>query len=50
MIFLARSASRLTITQGLIWTLVILLLPVLGPIAWLVIGCRTADLADRGRP
>ncbi|WP_106815823.1 PLDc N-terminal domain-containing protein [Microbacterium timonense] len=48
LILLARSARRLTPSQGLLWTLVVLLVPVLGPIAWLTIGRRTAPADENG--
>lgn len=40
LVSLARSAGRLTATQALIWTVVVLLVPFLGPVAWLTIGRR----------
>jgi uncharacterized membrane-anchored protein len=43
----ARSAKRLTPWQGLLWSALIVLVPVLGPIAWLSVGRRTAA-TDRG--
>lgn len=48
LISLARSARRLTSAQALGWTLVTLLVPVLGPIAWLSIGRRAAS-TERAR-
>lgn len=45
LILLARSAKRLTPFRGMLWTLIVLLIPVLGPIAWLTIG-RRANAAD----
>ncbi len=41
LISLARAARRLTATQGLLWTLVVLLVPVVGPVAWLAVGRRS---------
>ncbi|MCK6065771.1 MULTISPECIES: PLD nuclease N-terminal domain-containing protein [Microbacterium] len=38
LVTLARSARRLTATQALIWTVVVLFIPFLGPAAWLTIG------------
>lgn len=38
---LARSAKHLTAIAGLMWTLLVLFVPVLGPVAWLSIGRRT---------
>ncbi len=37
---LSRSAARLSSTMVLVWALVILLVPVLGPVAWLAAGRR----------
>lgn len=42
LIVLARSAKQLTATQALIWTLLILFVPVLGAVAWLAVGRRSA--------
>ena len=44
LVMLARSARRLTATQALIWTLVVLLVPFLGPVAWLTIGRRAVPV------
>ena len=44
LISLARSAQRLTSLQALIWVLVVLFVPVLGSIAWMAVGRRTASL------
>ncbi len=41
LVVLARSAGRLTTPQALGWTLVILFVPVVGPLAWLTIGRRS---------
>lgn len=40
LVSLARSTRRLTSRQGLAWVLVVLLVPVAGPAAWLAIGRR----------
>lgn len=40
LVTLARSAGRLTPPQGLLWAALVLLVPLLGPIAWLSIGRR----------
>ncbi|ANJ27356.1 PLDc N-terminal domain-containing protein [Agromyces aureus] len=40
LIVLARTAKRLPLNHALIWTMVVLFVPVLGPIAWLAIGNR----------
>lgn len=40
LVALARSAKQLTSTQALLWTLIVLLVPVIGPAAWLFIGRR----------
>ena len=41
LVSLAQSAKRLTSWQALIWTLVTIFVPVVGPIAWLSIGRRS---------
>ncbi|GAA5094712.1 hypothetical protein GCM10025760_26180 [Microbacterium yannicii] len=41
LVTLARSGDRLTPTQGLLWAALVLLVPVLGPIAWLTTGRKT---------
>jgi len=38
LVTLARSAKRLTSPQALLWTLIVLFVPVLGALAWLFIG------------
>lgn len=48
LVSLARTAKRLTSTQALIWALVTILVPVIGPVAWLSIG-RRSGLADAQR-
>lgn len=45
-ISLARSAKQLTAIATLAWTLVVLFIPVLGPVAWLSIG-RRSTVAQR---
>ena len=40
LVTLARSAGRLSPTQALVWTLIVLFVPLVGPIAWLTIGRR----------
>ncbi|WP_413354206.1 PLDc N-terminal domain-containing protein [Microbacterium sp. 1P06AB] len=40
LVSLTRSARRLTSTQALLWVLVVLLVPVAGPLAWLAVGRR----------
>ncbi|MBG6054758.1 hypothetical protein IWX81_001148 [Salinibacterium sp. CAN_S4] len=47
LVSVARTASRLTSTQALIWTLVTIFVPVVGPAAWLAIGRRSALAAVR---
>jgi Phospholipase_D-nuclease N-terminal len=47
LISLARTANRLTPTEALIWTLVTIFVPVVGPVAWLSIGRRSALAAVR---
>lgn len=50
LILLARSAAQLTMTQAVIWTLVILFVPVLGPVAWLAVRRRTQASARSAQP
>ena len=40
LVVLARSARRLTSVQALVWTLVVLFVPLVGPAVWLTIGRR----------
>ncbi|MBY6061943.1 PLDc N-terminal domain-containing protein [Microbacterium esteraromaticum] len=47
LVSLARSAKRLSAPQALIWVLIVLLVPVLGPIAWLAVGRRSTWPARR---
>ncbi|MBW9094500.1 PLDc_N domain-containing protein [Microbacterium jejuense] len=42
LISLIRSGRPLSLIQATIWTLLILVVPVLGPIAWLAVGRRAA--------
>ena len=42
LISLARTARSLSPSQSLVWTLVAIFVPVLGPLAWLFIGKRSA--------
>jgi hypothetical protein len=49
LISLARVAKSLTPTQALTWVLVAILLPVLGPFAWLAIGRRSVAAAGPPR-
>ncbi|MGX1703324.1 PLDc N-terminal domain-containing protein [Microbacterium sp. NPDC055357] len=46
LVLLARAASRLSTTQAVVWTAVILLVPVLGSLSWIAVG-RRALVADR---
>ena len=48
LVSLARTARNLTPTPSLAWTLVAILIPVLGPLAWLFIGRRSADPRSAG--
>jgi len=41
LVSIARTANRLTSFQALIWSLVAIFVPVVGPIAWLSIGRRS---------
>lgn len=40
LVSLTRSTKRLTSMQALVWVLVVLLVPVAGPAAWLAVGRR----------
>jgi len=46
LVVLARSARRLTSVQALVWTLVVLFVPLVGPVVWLTVG-RLAVPAHR---
>ena len=41
LVSIAQTAKRLTSTQALVWTLLAMFVPVVGPIAWLSIGRRS---------
>ncbi len=41
LVSIARTAKRLTSTQALVWALVTIFVPVVGPLAWLSIGRRS---------
>ena len=49
LVSIAQTAKRLTSTQAMIWTLVTLFVPVVGPIAWLAIGRRSGLAPVRPR-
>lgn len=40
LVSLARAAKRLTNWQALAWTVIVLSVPALGPLAWLLVGRR----------
>jgi len=42
LVSLARAAKHLTPTQSLLWTLIALVIPVVGPLAWLFVGRPSA--------
>jgi uncharacterized membrane protein YhaH (DUF805 family) len=42
LISLSRTAKRITQAQALVWTLVAIFVPVVGPLSWLFIGRRAA--------
>ncbi|WP_431075583.1 PLD nuclease N-terminal domain-containing protein [Microbacterium phyllosphaerae] len=42
LVSLVRTARRLTGTQALLWTAIILFVPVVGPLCWMLIGRRAA--------
>lgn len=48
LISLARSARRLSMRQALVWTVLVLAVPVLGPIAWLGVGRRSTAAQHGG--
>jgi uncharacterized membrane protein YhaH (DUF805 family) len=48
LISLARTAKRLTPAHGLLWAALVLLVPVLGPLAWLAVGRRTVAVHRGG--
>ena len=50
LISLARRAKNLTTTQSLIWTVLVIFVPVLGPLAWLFIGRPAAAKLSSGPP
>lgn len=41
LVSMARSATRLTATNALVWTLVVIFVPIVGPLAWLTVGRRS---------
>jgi uncharacterized membrane protein YhaH (DUF805 family) len=43
LISLSRTAKRITQAQALVWTLVAIFVPVVGPLSWLFIGRRAAN-------
>lgn len=47
LVSVARSAKKLTATQSLTWIVLIIFLPLLGPIAWLAIGRRAIGSPSR---
>lgn len=46
LVTLARSARRLTATQVLIWRVIVLLVPLVGSVAWLAIGRRSVPTGE----
>lgn len=42
LISIARAAKRLSASQSLLWTLLVLFLPIVGSVTWLAIGRRAA--------
>ena len=46
LVSITRHARLLTWTQAVIWTLVAILVPVIGPVSWLSVGRRT--FAEKG--
>jgi len=47
LVSLARAAKRLTTARGLLWAALVLLIPLLGPLAWLTVGRLAGRLAER---
>jgi len=43
---IARAAKRLTTAQGLLWAALVVLIPLLGPLAWLAVGRRTVAVSQ----
>ena len=43
LISIARTAKRITSSQALVWTLVVIFIPLVGALSWLFIGCRSAN-------
>lgn len=41
LISIARTANRVTSAQALVWTLVAIFVPLVGPLSWLFIGRRS---------
>lgn len=52
LVSIAHTAQRLTSTQAMVWTLLAMFVPVVGPIAWLSIGRRSglAPAQPRAEP
>lgn len=48
LVSLARAAKRLTPAQGLMWAALVLLIPLLGPLAWLAVGRRRVAVTQDG--
>ena len=48
LVSLARAARRLAPAQGLMWAALVLLIPLLGPLAWLAVGRRRVAVAQEG--
>jgi uncharacterized membrane protein YhaH (DUF805 family) len=46
LVSIARASKRLSSALALIWTLVVLFVPVVGPVVWLAIGRRAADATE----
>jgi hypothetical protein len=43
LISITRTTKRITSPQALIWTLVVIFVPLIGPLSWLFIGRRSAN-------
>lgn len=51
LISITRTAKRITSPQALIWTLVVIFVPLIGPLSWFFIGRRSANQAlDAAQP
>ena len=47
LVSLARTAKRLPSAHALVWTLIAIFVPIVGPLAWLFVGRRSAAASAR---